>query len=95
MTPSRPHTPPSDRALLSAEELGEYLGISESFARRLIDEVPFATVTLGKLRKVHREHVDEWLRDQARQSIEERAERDAMVARVLNGGARIAAGRKR
>jgi excisionase family DNA binding protein len=95
VTPSRPYTPPADRALLSADELGEYLGISENFARRLIDEAPLQTVTLGRLRKVYRKHVDEWLADQARQSLEERAERDAMVVRVLNGGARIATGRKR
>lgn len=95
MTPSRPHTPPEHRALLSADELGEYLGISENYARRLIDEAPFATVTLGKLRKVYRKSVDEWLDDQARQSLELQAEREAMVLNRLGHSARIAAGRRR
>jgi excisionase family DNA binding protein len=94
VTPSRSITPPEHRALLSTDELAEYLGISENFARRLIDEAPFETVTLGRLRKVYRKSVDEWLADQARQSREEREERDAMIIHRLNGGSRIAAGRK-
>lgn len=95
MTPPKSNTPPANRALLSAGELGEYLGVSENYARGLIDEVPFATIPMGKLVKVYRQHVDEWLADQARQSLEERAERDAMVLHRLNSSARIAVGRKR
>lgn len=95
MTQPKQYIPPEHRALLSAEELGEYLGVSENYARRLIDEAPFDTIPVGRSYKVYRRSVDAWLEQQAERSREERTEREAMAARVLSRGTTIASSRKR
>ncbi len=52
-----------EKALLTSQELANYLNISESTARKLLkDPANHFTVRIGKKIFAHKESVDKWLR---------------------------------